>query len=216
MKIIFALSALCISTVSTAFTATELNSEKLDQVFELHGESTFKVEYFMHGLPPNIREFMHVRELVNTIIEDLVSNQYQPTNKLLEVGVTEKKMNGGNVVISEGKLYIAATAHKTEVQKNLLEFFEAPRVTYGKITYFGHLKPAPEIYQRGIQLVQSIVEKIEKAGFVLDSDELEIGISEYKMTGGNIVEHTDQVFVKYNASTDELERGLLTYYRWPD
>ena len=70
---------------------------------------------------PSIAEFKRAKQLVLTTMNHIHEQTgLKLAASLQYVGLTGKRMAGGNVVIEDGKLYVSAQADLTEVERKLI------------------------------------------------------------------------------------------------
>lgn len=176
---------------------------------------SLKVNFSAHH-GANVQEFLKGRALVKEVIGEIMDKGFSPTHLSLDVGITPVKMHEGLAVFKNGTLFVSISIDKDTLERALLNFFNFESVTEDGITFFLHNGSNTEEFHIGMEIVLSVIEKIKENGFIINIDNLEIGISPVELSGENIMTKDGKLYVSTEASLDVLERRLLEYFVWPN
>jgi hypothetical protein len=168
-----------------------------------------KLIFFAHN-NPTIAEFALAKRRVSTIFSEILNHHFEPKVETAEVGLAPLKMEGGNVVNHNGKLYIATRATDDEIEAGLLDYFEVFEVS-GRLIFFAHNRPTIAQFYLVKRRVESVLKRFGQYGLKVDIPSLEIGAVPVAMAGGQVVEHNGKVYIASTASEEKIEAYFTRY-----
>jgi hypothetical protein len=177
-----------------------------------HSKTSLDVKYFAHN-SPSIKEYVDGKARISAIISNILDKGFISKIKYIEIGIAPRAMGGGNIVLSDDKIYVSITSTDEEIESVLLNYFSIV-ATARNITYFAHNQPTIAQFLAGKAAVEGVLKRFADSGLGLDLPKgLEIGIAPKTMSGGNIVLSDDKIYVSITSTSEELERYFIRYVR---
>ena len=174
-----------------------------------------KLLFFAHN-NPTIAEFALAKGRVSTILSEILNHHFEPKVETAEIGLAPLKMDGGQVVSHNGRLYISIKATDDQIEAGLLEYFEVFEVS-GRLVFFAHNRPTIAQFYLVKQRVENVLKRFSQYGLKIEIPSLEIGAVPVAMAGGQVVEHNGKVYIASTATEEKIE-GYFTRYitgkRW--
>lgn len=128
----------------------------------------------------------------------------------VEVGLAPLKMDGGQVVSHNGRLYISIKATDDQIEAGLLDYFEVVEVS-GRLIFFAHNRPTIAQFYLVKRRVENVLKRFGQYGLKVEIPSLEIGAVPVAMAGGQVVEHNGKVYIASTATEEKIE-GYFTRY----
>jgi hypothetical protein len=215
-RFLFLLLALTVNGLFLSFSGnaretTDLNKHPVyfsSQASNIH-KRQIKLLFFAHN-NPTIAEFALTKGRVSTILSEILNHHFEPKVETAEVGLAPIKMEGGNVVNHEGKLYIATRATDDQIEAGLLDYFEVFEVS-GRLFFFAHNRPTIAQFYLVKERVENVLKRFGQYGLKIEIPSLEIGAVPVAMAGGQVVEHNGKVYIASTATEEKIE-GYFTRY----
>jgi hypothetical protein len=174
-----------------------------------------KLIFFAHN-NPTIAEFALAKGRVSTILSEIQNHHFEPKVETAEVGLAPVKMEGGNVINHDGKLYVAIRATDDQIEAGLLDYFEVSDVS-GRLFFFAHNRPTIAQFYLVKRRVENVLKRFGQYGLKVEIPSLEIGAvpvamaMAMAMAGGQVVEHNGKVYIASTASEEKIEAYFTRY-----
>lgn len=168
-----------------------------------------KLIFFAHN-NPTIAEFALAKGRVSTILSEIQNHHFEPKVETVEVGLAPLKMDGGQVVSHNGRLYISKKATDDQIEAGLLDYFEVVEVS-SRLIFFAHNRPTIAQFYLVKRRVENVLKRFGQYGLKVEIPSLEIGAVPVAMAGGQVVEHNGKVYIASTASEEKIE-GYFTRY----
>ena len=212
----FTLLALIFFSTAAAthsFATENLRAEVEKYVFsKANSRAVFEVKYFPHN-NPTINEYIENKARFSSIFNKVLAFGFEPKINFLEIGIAPSRMNGGEIVEIEGKVYISISASDEQIEGKVLQYFSI-NSSSGKIFFFAHNQASIEQFRNGMIRIENVLGKFSQSGLSLNLPSgFEIGIAPSRMNGGEIVEMEGRLYVSITASDEQIERYFIKFIR---
>lgn len=211
LVLVFSVSGLLFTIAGNA---RETNDSRTDPIFfssptSIMYKRQLRLIFFAHN-KPTIAEFALAKGRVSTVLSEIQNHHFEPKVETAEVGLAPVKMEGGNVINHDGKLYVAIRATDDQIEAGLLDYFEVSEVS-GRLFFFAHNRPTIAQFYLVKRRVENVLKRFGQYGLKVEIPSLEIGAVPVAMAGGQVVEHNGKVYIASTATEEKIE-GYFTRY----
>ncbi len=159
----------------------------------------------------SLNAFNFLCDRISEVLTKITSLNFRPKVQSLEIGVSDKTMEGGDIFVTDGKLFISSYSTADEIEAILVTYFDVRNETE-----FATYIAEPGMTVNGFLFhkakVNSVLNQFKQAKTPLDLPEgLEIRLVPGYMNVGYFYEYKNQIFIASEATPEIIERFFIKF-----